>query len=127
MLCVLLKKSLYWGNSLCICFVNFVANNLVFYMVMIDGGSWGFVIKSCKHGIAVLSEAAFQVMAYVSRLVCGIGPGGGKELGIGGGLEYVYLFMGLLYLNDSVMGCLGRYENASCRFCMLSESWFRCI
>ena len=38
------------------------------------------------------------------------------------GLGCVYLFMGSLYLNASVMSCLGSYENASCRFCMLSES-----
>ena len=31
----------------------------------------------------MLSEEAFHVMAYVSRLVSGIGPGGGDELGIG--------------------------------------------
>ena len=41
MLCVLLKKSLYWGNNLCMCFVDFVADSLVSCMVMIDGGFWG--------------------------------------------------------------------------------------
>ena len=86
-------------------------------------GFLGFVIKSCKHGIAVLSEEAFHVMAYVSWLVSGIGSGGGDGLGIGGGLGCVYSFMGSLYLNASVRSCLGRYGNASCKFCMLSESW----
>ena len=67
MLCVLLKKILYCGNNICMCFVDFVADSLVSCRVMIDGGS--FVIKSCKHGIAVLSEETFHVMAYVSKLV----------------------------------------------------------
>jgi hypothetical protein len=101
------------------CFVDFVADSLVSCMVMIDGGS--FVIKSCKHGIAVLSEEAFHVMAYVSRLVSGIGSDVGDGVGIGG-LGCVYSFMGSLYLKASVMSCFGRYGNASCRFCMLSES-----
>ena len=39
MLCVLLKKSLYWGNSLSMCFVDFVADSLVSCKVVIDGGS----------------------------------------------------------------------------------------
>jgi hypothetical protein len=52
-----------------------VADNLVSCMAMIDGGAWGLVIKSCKPGIAVLREDAFQVMAYVVRLVGGVGPG----------------------------------------------------
>ena len=96
MLCVLLKKSLYWENILCIYFVDFVADSLVSYMVIIDRGSWGFVIRSCRQSIAVLSEEAFQVMAYISRLVSGIGPSGGDVLGIGGGIGmciFVYGFV----------------------------------
>jgi hypothetical protein len=58
-------------------------------MDMIDGGSWELEIKSWRQGIAVLSEDAFQVMAYVSRLVRGIGPGGGVELGVIEGVGYV--------------------------------------
>ena len=45
--------------------MDLVADNLVSCMVMIDGGCWGCVIRSCRHGMAVLSEDAFQVMAYV--------------------------------------------------------------
>ena len=70
----------------------------------------------------MFSEEALHVMTYVSRLVSGIGLCGGDELGIGRELGCVYSFMSSLYLNASVMSCLGRYENASCRFCILSES-----
>ena len=66
--------------------MDFVADSLVSWMAMIDGGSWGSVIRSCKPGIAVLREDAFQVMVYVGRLVGGIGPRCGAELGIGAGL-----------------------------------------
>ena len=115
----IIKKKLYWGNNLCMYFVDFVADSLVSCRVMIDGGF--FVIKSYKHGIAVLSEETFHVMAYVSRLVSGIGSDvdGGVDMG---GLGCVYSFMGLLYLKASVISCFGRYENASYKFCILSES-----
>jgi hypothetical protein len=107
--------------------VDLVADNFVSWMAMIDGGSWGLAIKSCKQGIAVLSEDAFQVMAYVSRLVRGIGTDGGVELRVGVGLGNVYSGMGSLYLNASVRSRFGRYGNASCKFCMLGGSWFRCM
>lgn len=95
---MLLKNSLYWGKSFWICLVDFVADSFVSCMAMMEGGSWGVAIKSCKQGIAVLSEDAFHVMAYVSRLVRGSWPGGGVELGIGAGLGNVYSWMGSLYL-----------------------------
>jgi hypothetical protein len=82
--------------------VDLVADSLVSCRAMIDGGAWGLVIKSCKQGIAVLREDAFQVMAYVSWLVRGIGPGGGEEWDIGAGVGNVYSWMGSLYLNASV-------------------------
>ena len=107
--------------------MNFVADSLVSCMVMIDGGSWGFVIKFCKQGIAVLSDDAFQVMAYVGRLVRGIGPGCGAKLVIGAGLGYVYFGIGSLNRSASVRSCLGRYGKTSCRFCRVSESRFRLI
>ena len=85
------------------CFVDLVADNLVSCIVIIDGGFWGFVIRSCRHGMVVLSEEAFQVMAYDSWLVSGTGPGGGDGLWIGGGLGCVYSFMGPFYLNASII------------------------
>ena len=80
MLCVLLKKSLYWGNRFCTCLVDLVAESLVSWMVMIDGGCREFAIRSCRHGIAVLSEEAFHIMACDSWLVRGTGLGGGNGL-----------------------------------------------
>jgi hypothetical protein len=59
-------------------------------MVMIEGGSWELEIKSWRQGIAVLSEDAFHVMAYVSRPVRGMGPGGGVEMEIGEEVGCVY-------------------------------------
>ena len=102
--------------------MDLVADSLVSCRAMIDGGSWGLVIKSCKQGIAVLREDTFQVMAYVSRLVRGIGPGGGVEWDIVAGVGNVYSWMGSLYLNASVRSWLGRYGNASCKFCRLGGS-----
>lgn len=66
MLCVLLKKNLYCGNNFWIYFVDLVAESLVSWMVIIEGGFWGVVIKSCKHGMEVLSEEAFHVIAWVA-------------------------------------------------------------
>ena len=102
--------------------MDFVADDFVSCMAMMEGGSWGVAIKSCKQGIAVLSEDAFHVMAYVSRLVRGSWPGGGVELGIGAGLGNVYSWMGSLYLNASIRSWLGMYGNAACKFCMLGGS-----
>jgi hypothetical protein len=90
-------------------------------MAMIDGGSEGFVIKSCKQGIAVFSEDALHVIAYVVRLVGGIDLGCGAELGIGAGLGYVYSCMGSLNRSASVRSWRGRYGNASSKCWMLSE------
>ena len=71
MLCVLLKKSLYCGNNLWIWLVDLVADSLVSCMVIIEGGLWRLVIESCRHGMAVLREEAFHVIAYVPWLVSG--------------------------------------------------------
>lgn len=46
----------------CMYLVDLVAVSLVSCMVMIVGGFGEYVVSSCRHGIAVLSEAAFQVM-----------------------------------------------------------------
>jgi len=43
--------------------VDLVADSLVSCRAMSDGGLLVLVIKSCKQGIAVLREDAFQVMA----------------------------------------------------------------
>ena len=43
--------------------MDLVADSLVSCMVIIDGGFCGFVIKSCRHGMAVFSEEAFHVIA----------------------------------------------------------------
>ena len=40
-------------------------------------GVWEYVVSSCRHGIVVLSEAAFQVMMYVFWLVSVVGLGVG--------------------------------------------------
>lgn len=57
--------------------VDLVADSFVYCIVIIDGGFRGFVIRSCRHGMAVLSEDAFQVRAYDSWLISGIGAFGG--------------------------------------------------
>ena len=41
------------------CFVDLVAGTLVSCMVIIDGGIWECVTRSCRHDIAVLSEESF--------------------------------------------------------------------
>jgi hypothetical protein len=102
--------------------VDLVADSLVSCRAMIDGGSWGLVIKSCKQGIAVLREDTFQVMADVAKLVRGIGPGVGVEWDIVSIVGNVYSWMGSLYRNASVRSWLGRYGNASCKFCRLGGS-----
>lgn len=51
--------------------MDLVADNLVSCMVIIEGGFWGVVIKSCRHGMDVLREEAFHVIACVSWLVSG--------------------------------------------------------
>lgn len=102
--------------------MDLVADSLVSWIVMIDGGLGEFEIKSWRQGMAVLREDAFQVVAYVSRLVGGIGPGSGVELGGGDRVGYVYSFIGSLYRNASVKSWRGRYGNASCKFWMLSVS-----
>ena len=65
-LCVLLKKGLYCGNKFYIYFVDFVAQSLVSCIVIIDGGLWGLVIKSYRHGMTVLSVKVFKIMIYDS-------------------------------------------------------------
>ena len=57
---------LYSKNKICMYFVDFVAESLVSCIVIIDGGFWGLVIRSCSHGMAVVSAKAFQVMIYDS-------------------------------------------------------------
>ena len=52
--------------------MNLVADNLVSCMVIIDGGFWGFVIRYCRHGVAMFSEEAFHVTAHNSWLVSGV-------------------------------------------------------
>ena len=66
--------------------MDLVVDSLVSCIVIIEGGFWEFVIRSCRHGIAVLSEEAFHVKAYVSWLVNGSGPFGGGRFCIGRGL-----------------------------------------
>jgi hypothetical protein len=102
-----------------------VADSLVSCMAMIEGGSCGFVIKSCKHGIAVLNDEAFQVMAYAGRLVIGRGLGCCAKLGKGAGWGNVYSVMGSLKRSASVRSWFGRYGKTSCKFCMVRESRFR--
>ena len=46
--------------------MDLVAVSLVSCMVIIEGGLWGLIIRSCRHGMAVLREEAFHVIAYVS-------------------------------------------------------------
>lgn len=66
--------------------MDLVAANFVSCIVIIDRGFRGFVIRSCRHGMAVLSEDAFHVRAYDSWLVSGIGTFGGDGFCISGGL-----------------------------------------
>ena len=104
-LCVLLKKSLYCGKMFCMYLVDLVAVSLVSCMVMAVGGFWEYVITSCRHGIAVLSDVAFHVVMYVSWLVSNVGLGGGIWLCIIGGLGCVYSMMGFVHLNACVSSC----------------------
>ena len=67
-----------------------MADNLVFYMVIIEGGLWGLVIRSCRHGMAVLREEAFHVIAYDSWLVSEGRLVDGGKLCVRGGLGWVY-------------------------------------
>ena len=55
-----------------------MADNLVSCMAIIESGLWGLVIRSCRHGMAVLREDAFHVIAYDSWLVSG-----GRVVGVG--------------------------------------------
>ena len=101
--------------------MDLVADSLVSCRAMSDGGLLVLVIKSCKQGIAVLSEEAFQVIAYVGWLVRGIGPGCDAELGVGAGVGCVYACMGSLNRSALVRSWRGRYGNAFCKCCGLSE------
>ena len=93
-----------------------MADNLVFCMAIIKGGLLGLVIRSCRHGMAVLREEAFHVIAYDSWLVSEGRLVNGGKLCVGGGLGLVYSFIGSLYLNASISNCRGKYENASLMF-----------
>ena len=66
-------------------FMDFVVNSLVSCVAIIEGGFLGFVIKSCRHGMAVLSEEAFYVIAYDFWFVIGSGSFGGGGFCVGGG------------------------------------------
>ena len=66
--------------------MDLVADNLVLCMVIIDGGFWGFVIRSYRHGMAVLSEEEVHVIAYDYWLVSESGPFGGGRFCVRGGL-----------------------------------------
>ena len=46
--------------------MDLVADSLVSCMVIIEGGFWGFMIRSCRHSMAMLSEDAFHVITYAS-------------------------------------------------------------
>ena len=63
-----------------------MADNLVSCMAIIEGGLWELVIRSCRHGMAVLREEAFHVIAYDSWLVSGGRLVDGDKLCVGGGL-----------------------------------------
>ena len=54
-----------------------MAVSLVSCMVMAVGRFWEYVVSSWRHGIDVLSDAALQVILYVSWLVSVVGLGGG--------------------------------------------------
>ena len=93
-----------------------VADSLGSCMMIIKGNFWGFVVRSCRHSMAMLSEEAFHVIAYVSWVVSGIGLFADDGFCVSEGLGWMYSFMDLLYFNASISSCLGRYENASLMF-----------
>ena len=68
------------------------------------------------HGMAMLSDDAFQIMAYVFWLVSGVELCEGVEFLIGGRLGRVYSFMGSLIFSASVNNCLAKYGNVSYKF-----------
>lgn len=76
-------------------------------MVMIVGGLGEYVVSSCRHGIAVLNEAAFQVMMCVSWLVSVIGLGMGVWLLDIVGVGCVYSMIDYVYLSASVWVSMG--------------------
>lgn len=75
--CVWLKMSLYWGNRVCIYFVDLLEVNLVSRMAMIAGGAMGLLIRDCMFGKVVLREDAFQVMICVAGAECDVDCRGG--------------------------------------------------
>ena len=93
---MLLKISLYSGNSFCIYFVDFVAVSLVSCIVMIVGLVVVFEIKLCIFGRAVFRDEAFHVMMCVLWLVvcmswfCGNG-GLGNGVGVSNLLMVRYI------------------------------------
>ena len=99
---MLLKMSLYSGNKFCIYFVDLVAVSLVSWMYIIAVLLKDWFIRLCKFGRAVLSDEAFQVIMFVSWLVCvmvlGVGTG---MFGSGGGCEYAFMFS--RHRSDSVI------------------------
>jgi hypothetical protein len=102
--------------------VDLVAESLVSWMVIIEGGLWGVVIKSCKHGMEVLSEEAFHVIACVAWLVSGSGlveggcvvPGGVLDGCIQVRIRYI-----LMPLRGVVVVGMGmRHSDFECLWCL---------
>ena len=55
------------------CFVDLMAESLVSCIAIIVGGVWRYVTISCRHGIMVLCEEAFQVKMCDFWLVSDVG------------------------------------------------------
>ena len=105
--CVLLNINLWSGNKFCMYLVDLVAVTLVSCIVIMAGFC---VVIRCRFGRAVFSDAAFQVIICVFRLVvlvvciCG-----GGLLWSCGGCEYS--FIGSLCFSVSLSSFSGKNGN----------------
>jgi hypothetical protein len=109
-LCVLLKYTLFCGNSPRVCFVDFVVVCLVSCKKMIVGGVCVFITKSRMQGMAMFSVDAFLVLRYIYWLAIGIFCYGiAWVFSIGEGC--MYSIRRSLHLTALVRHCSGRYEN----------------
>ena len=103
--------------------VDFVAVSLVSSMVMAVGGYWEWVSSSWRHGIDVLSDAAF----HVSWLVGVVGLGRGIWLCTIGGVGCMYSMIGSVHLSASMSNFWGKNGNVACKSWRLGGMTCRCI
>ena len=106
------EEFVLWEDILYV-FGGFCGSKLGFLYGYGCGGYWEWVSSSWRHGIDVLSDAAFHVMMYVSWLVGVVGLGRGIWLCTIGGVGCMYSMIGSVHLSASMSNFWGKNGNVA--------------